>query len=153
MITLDDDLQRLLDDLRSYARSYHPPKQPADCVRPMYADDAFAGWEIKDGDRWRRAPLPEARRVLRRVFDLRGEAIDRALGGLLGPRAKPKLDRYCRTMLGALLLDFRDKVVRDWLAVTPGLAGLSVEGLRYEFAQLHPGFEVGRSVFERIREV
>ncbi len=152
MITLDDDLQRLLDEMRAYAWSYKSPKQPADCVRPMYADDAFAGWEIKDGDRWRRAPLPEARRVLRRVFDLRGEAIDRALGGLLGPRAKPKLDRYCRTMLDALLLDFRDKVVRDWLAVTPGLVGLSVEGLRHEFAQAHPDFAVSRSVFVRICE-
>jgi len=152
LITLDDDLQRLLDDMRSYARSYKPPKQPADCVRPMYAEDAFAGWEIKDGDRWRRAPLPEARRVLRTVFDLRGEAIDRALGGLLGPRAQPKLDRYCRTMLDALLLDFRDKVVRDWLAVTPGLVGLSVEGLRHEFAQAHPDFAVSRSVFVRICE-
>lgn len=153
MITLDDDLQRLLDDMRSYARSYHPPKQPAHLVRPTYADKAFAGWEIKDAGDWRHVTTADVRRVLRTAFDLRGEAIDRALGGLLGPRAKPKLDRYCRTMLDALLLDFRDKVVRDWLAVTPGLAGLSREGLRYEFAQSHPGFEVGRSVFERIREV
>ena len=63
-IPLDDDLAQLLADMRSYKR----PPQPADFVRPMYAENAFSHWEIKDGECWRCAPVPEVRRLLRTKF-------------------------------------------------------------------------------------
>ena len=34
----------------------------------MYAENAFSHWEIKDGECWRCAPVPEVRRLLRTKF-------------------------------------------------------------------------------------
>ena len=153
MIALDDDLQQLYDNMRAYARAYRPPKRPADFVRPVYVENGFSHWEVRDGECWQRASVPEVRRLLRATFCLRVAAIDCALGGLLGPIVKPKLDYYCQTLLDALLSDFHEKLVADWLAVTPLSPNLSAEGLRHAFEQAHPGIRVGSSLFRHIYEV